>query len=81
MSAGRVVAVRRKGASDVSSGVAVVGLAAVAFWFADRGGAWSNNDVCGQVFDHRGRPVSGATVLVILKTWREGGYRQKAFRE
>ena len=37
------------------------------------------NDVTGWVLDRHGEPLADANVLVILKTWPGGGYRQEAF--
>ncbi len=37
------------------------------------------NDISGEVLDCQNRPLGDATVLVILKTWPGGHYRQDAF--
>ena len=37
------------------------------------------DDLAGHILDHDGKPIDDADVLVILKTWPGGRYRQQAF--
>lgn len=40
----------------------------------------SGNDLSGTILDYRGAPIADAQVLVVLKTWPGGWFRQDAFQ-
>jgi hypothetical protein len=68
----------RRWRAVLALGLAVLTLA-VGWLVVDRWIRFDRTDLAGTVLDQSGNPIDGAHVLVILKTWPDGAYRQQAF--